>query len=116
MPVSASPLCVTDAGGQTTVCFTGFPTLNEDNAAAMGEALSALIEGPGQPNLVLDLSAVGFLTSVALGKFITFNGRVQARGGRLTLVNLRPTIRKVFSVSRLDRVLNIRETDEIQAA
>ena len=102
--------------GQTTVCFAEFPALNEDNAATVSEALSALIEGRDRPDLVLDLAAVGFLTSLVLSKFLTLNGQLRAGGGQLTLVNLRPTVRKVFALSRLDRILNIRETDEVQAA
>ena len=114
--IPSPPLRVTDEGGQTTVCFAELPALTEDNVTAVGDALTALIESRDRQDYVFDLAAVGFLTSIVLSKFITLNGRVRARGGRLTLVNLRPTIRKVFTISRLDSVLNIRDTDEVQAA
>jgi hypothetical protein len=37
----------------------------------------------------------------------TFNGRVRAAGGRLTLLNPTPVVREVFQITRLDTVLEV---------
>ncbi len=62
---------------------------------------------PVAPGLVLDLSAVEFVSSTALARFLRLDREVRAGGGRLSLVNVRPAVFRVFVVSRLDRVLDV---------
>jgi anti-anti-sigma factor len=101
-------LHVVREGGRTTARFARPTSLTEEAAEAAGRELAALLEHPSPPHLTLDLGAVEFLASLALAKFLALNVRVRARGGRLALTNLRPDVRRVFAVTRLDTVLDIR--------
>ena len=74
----------------------------------LGRELYELIEERVRRKLVLDFSEVEFFSSAAIGKLISLNGKVKARGGMLKLCNVRPEILEVFEVCRLDRVFDIR--------
>lgn len=52
----------------------------------------------GRPELVVDLSGVGFAGSAALGGFLA----LRRQGARLIFCNVDPTVREVFRVSKLE--------------
>ena len=81
-------------------------SLTEADAEAFDRELAAF-RAAANPGLALDLSAVEFLTSMALSRFVVLDRELRAGGGRLSLVNLRPAVRRVFAVSRLDAVLDV---------
>jgi anti-anti-sigma factor len=56
----------------------------------------------GSPDVVVDLSGVGFAGSAALGNFVALNRGTRQRGGRLVLCNVDPTVREVLRASKLD--------------
>ena len=56
---------------------------------------------------VLNFSTVDFIGSVALGKLITLDRKVKARGGMLKLSNIRPQVYERFKICRLDRLFDI---------
>ena len=62
------------------------------------------------PDLVLDFSSAGFLSSAALGKLITLDKKVRAAGGSLKLRNVPPEIYEVFRITRLNRFFEIEHT------
>lgn len=111
MPTSSTsmPFRLSEADGRITLQFHRFTALDSSNVDDVGDAILSVLEDRVEPDLWLDLASISFLTSMALSKFLTVDSRARALGGRLTLINLKPDIRKVFKVSRLDQVLNIRE-------
>jgi anti-sigma B factor antagonist len=56
------------------------------------------------PRLVVDLSGVTYIDSSGLALFIEAMQRVQAYGGSFRLCSLRPTVRTIFDIARLDQV------------
>jgi anti-anti-sigma factor len=77
--------------------------------AADAEALDRELAGAraaASPGLALDLSAVAFLSSTALTRLVELDRELRARGGRLSLVNVRADVRQVFAVTRLDALLD----------
>ena len=62
--------------------------------------------------VVLDLSRVMILPSLALGLLVQISNTCKSRGQRLKLVGLQPQIRQVFSITRLDRVFQFADTVE----
>src|SRR4051812_15039902 len=94
----ASLLRVTTTGGHMSATFPPATRLTEDNVETVAREFAALIAGREQPRVLLDLGTIDYLTSVALSKFLALNKQVRAAGGQLTLVNLQPQIRQVFTV------------------
>lgn len=59
-------------------------------------------------NLLLNFSGVGFLSSSVLGKLITLNKRMKAKGGQLKLCELKPEILELFTLTNLTKIFDIR--------
>jgi anti-sigma B factor antagonist len=67
-----------------------------------------LVEGNEGLVLVLDLSAVSFLDSTALGTMVGAVRRLRETGGELRLVLPDSPARRIFELTSLDQVLEIR--------
>ena len=105
-------LNVIDHGVTTVVHFAYKTSLTEDHAEAFGREIADLIACRSRQTLSFDLGPLDFVSSVGLSMFVGLNGRIRAAGGQLILINLKSTIRRVFAVSRLDRLLDI-QTDPL---
>lgn len=66
----------------------------------------------GARALVVDLSEVTFVDSMALGVLLGATKRMRAKGGHVRLVVARPEVRRIFEITLLDRVLAIDATRE----
>ena len=82
------------------------PRITEENAAAVGRSLGPVTEVPAA-RVHLDLAGVEYVTSIGLVELIILNKKLRAAGARLTLVNLRPDVRKALASTRLDTVLDV---------
>lgn len=104
-------LTVSENGVVTVVRFIDKKILDESNIQEMGEELFRLVEKENRKLMLLNFANVEFLSSAALGKLITLDKKVKAHGGRLKLSNIRPEIREVFTITRLDKLLDIKENE-----
>jgi anti-sigma B factor antagonist len=71
--------------------------------------LTAAIES-GAPGVVVDLSRVTFLDSMALGVLLGALKLLRARGGELHLVVPTPELRRIFELTLLDEVFALART------
>ena len=78
-------------------------------APALRERLQELV-GDTTPTVVVDLSAVSFLDSTALGVLVGAHKRCREAGGQLRLVITEPRILKVFEITGLTEIFPIFET------
>lgn len=69
---------------------------------------TALDEGDGK--VVIDLTAVTFMDSTTLGVLIGAHNRVREIGGALGLVCSDERVRRVFSITGLDKVFTLHDT------
>ncbi len=60
------------------------------------------VQQKGRPDVVVDLSGVGFAGSAALGNFVALQRSVRQAGGRFLFCNVDPTVTEVFRASKLD--------------
>jgi anti-anti-sigma factor len=71
--------------------------------------------GAGSVQLVvIDLSKVTIVPSMALGLLVQMSNKCKAREQRLKLAGVPPQVRQVFSITRLDRVFQF--ADSVDAA
>jgi anti-sigma B factor antagonist len=80
-------------------------------APELRERMNRTIDA-GTTAIVVDLSDVTFVDSMALGVLLGATKRMRAAGGRLRLVVARPETRRIFEITLLDRVLEIDATRE----
>ncbi|MFI5455877.1 MAG: STAS domain-containing protein [Isosphaerales bacterium] len=59
-------------------------------------------KGHGRPEVVVDLSGVGFAGSAALGIFVALQRLARQNGGKIVFCNVDPTVSEVFRASKLD--------------
>ena len=70
-----------------------------------------LAEVPDAARLVIDLRLTTFLDSVTLARFVHTSRRLRRAGGRLVLAEARaPSVRRVLSITQIDRALSYAET------
>ena len=75
-------------------------------APELRERITAVID-EGTSSLLLDLSGVTFVDSMALGVILGGMKRLRAKGGRLRLVVPQQDVRRIFEITLLDHVLDI---------
>ena len=67
---------------------------------------------PRAPLVILDLSRVAIVPSLALGPLMHIAGKCARRKQRLKLAAAQPQVRKVFALTRLDEVFDFADTVE----
>lgn len=86
--------------------------LDESNIQELGRALFDLVEVDHRQKIILDFKEVEYLSSAALGKFITLDKKVKTARGKLRLCSIRPDIYEVFVITRLNKLFDIKENRE----
>jgi anti-anti-sigma factor len=89
------------------VYITDVKILNEVNIQRLYKDVIEVIEKTDQPNVILDFQCVQFMSSAALGAVVRIHKKCKEFNVILKLCNIAPDIRKVFEITRLDRVLDI---------
>jgi anti-anti-sigma factor len=79
--------------------------------ALIDEVNTAAAENPGKP-LVLDFLKVEFIPSSVLGALVRIAQSTRLDGRRFYLIRVDRRVRGTLSVTRLDKVLEVRETVE----
>jgi anti-sigma B factor antagonist len=105
-------LDIEEVGDVTVARFIDKKILDENNIQIIGNQLFGLVEEDGRKKIVLDFTNVEYLSSAALGKLITMDKKVKASGGKLRLCNIRKDIYEVFAITRLNKVFDIRNTQD----
>jgi anti-anti-sigma factor len=101
-----------DFGDVTVVRMKTPKVLDDDTIRAVFDPIYSLVSGMGRNNLVLNLAAVEFLPSMALGKLIMLNRKVQAANGRLALCQLTATVQEILVSTNLNKLFHIYTTEQ----
>jgi anti-sigma B factor antagonist len=90
--------------------------LDAQTAPTLKNSFAEIIRD-GRQDIVLDLTAVDFMDSSGLGAVVGAYKQVRIGKGDLRIAGLQPVVRKVFELTRLDRVFRIFDsTDQAVAA
>lgn len=65
------------------------------------------INAEGEKNIIIDLSETRYCDSSGLSAILIGNRLCKGAGGRLILVGLIGTVKKLISISQLDKILTI---------
>jgi serine/threonine-protein kinase RsbW len=91
--------------GGAVIALVHTTRISEDNAQDVKQRL-ADAQGPGKP-IVLDLSAVGFMSSIGIGIITSLLKQTKASGTKLAIHGVQPAIAQVFKLTSLNRLLPI---------
>jgi anti-sigma B factor antagonist len=81
--------------------------------AQLQESLQRLVDA-GDRHLVVDLTGVGFMDSSGLGVLVTIFKALREGDGRLGLAAAQPAVRRVLSITSVDRAIEV--YDSVEAA
>jgi anti-sigma B factor antagonist len=91
----------------TVVRFEDVQINSEESIRSIGDRLLGLIEAGEGTKLLLDFSAVRFVSSSMMAKLVHLKRKGAAAHGQVKLCCLAPYLRTVFEVSRLNRLFEI---------
>ncbi|MFO0011841.1 MAG: STAS domain-containing protein [Planctomycetota bacterium] len=103
---------VVEDAGVSIVNFIDKKIVDSATIEQLGEELNSLVTVEKKNMILLNFEGVEFMSSAALNKLISLNSKVKASGGRLKLCGLRNEIKEVFTITRLDRVFDLRKTKD----
>jgi anti-sigma B factor antagonist len=95
----------------TAPVFSVHGELDLHEAPALEERIAAAIDR-GAKLIVVDLTHVTFIDSMALGVLLEALKELRLRGGSLRLVVPNPSLRRIFEISLLDRVFTLDSSRE----
>lgn len=96
----------------TIVNFRDASILDALQVQQIGEELYQLVDAKARRKLVLDFTEVKFLSSSALGVLITLRKKAEDIKGEILLCGIRPELRKVFTITNLDKLFRFYDTEE----
>jgi anti-sigma B factor antagonist len=96
----------------TVVNFEDTSILDTLQIELISQTLYDLVENRNQKKLVLDFSKVRFLSSSALGMLISLRNKSKAIKGSLAICALRDDLRKVFTISRLEKLFSFYKNEQ----
>jgi anti-anti-sigma factor len=93
-------------------CLAVFGEVDMGTADQLVAKASALLdEAPA--DLTLDFAGITFLDSAGVKALVSIYQHAFARGCKLTVTNLRPHIRHVLEITRLDEILTLDDPVEV---
>lgn len=104
-------VAVTPIADLAVVRFLDRKIVDSANIEEMGDDLFTIVEKDKFKNVLLNFDGVEFLSSAALNKLIMMDRKVKTAGGKLRLCTLRAEIMEVFTITRLNRVFDIKKTE-----
>lgn len=83
--------------------------IDHTNQSQFEEELLRLIENSEEKEIIVDFSEVELVNSSGLIALVKAYQEAKKRGKSLYLTNVCPSVRMIFEISRLDKVLGIKE-------
>lgn len=96
--------------GDVTIIRLCFNELGLEQREQLKKELYPLIPA-GDKNFVLDLSRVGFLSSLAIALVVFFAKEVRKNNGNIKLCGLTSEAFSIFQLTQLDKVFELYETE-----
>jgi anti-sigma B factor antagonist len=98
-------------GDVVIVRFGDHRILDERAIDLLGDELYAVADQKDCVKLLINFASVERLSTVMLGKLVMLNRKMEHKAGKMKLCEIDPEIRDVFATTKLDRILNIEESE-----
>ena len=106
----APPAVKVEAAGNVLIARLLVRMLDDSAVRALGRAIEDACWSLAPVTIeavVIDMSAVAIVPSLALGLLVRLGDQCQSRRQTLRLASLQPQVRRVFAITRLDSVFEI---------
>jgi anti-sigma B factor antagonist len=96
---------------EVVLAVAGNKLMDDRSCRELAEVVLPAATARRQP-VVLDLSQVRFLPSIAIGALTNLLKDLKAQDQRLVMIHVQPNVRQVFAITKMDRVFELAETLE----
>ncbi len=103
---------VREESGCAVITLDNPVALNDFRSTVFREELYDFVQSRDQPLIVVDLSAVDYLSSSGVAILVGLKRRVDLQGGKLVLARVQPLVFDLLSVMRLNQYFTFAETVE----
>ena len=86
--------------------------LDEQELSLLSRMIEEAMNDQSLQVIALDLQGVQLLPSLSLGKLVEFTNTCKAHQKRLKLAGVSPSLQRVLTLTRLDRILELSESIE----
>lgn len=104
-------LLIEDYAGVTLVTLNDSSILEAPVIEQLGRELYHLTDDLNKQKIILDFTNVKFLSSQALGVLLTLHKKAASIKGSVVLSGLKPELKKVFSLTNLDKIFKFFPND-----
>ena len=109
--MASGGLVISKMLGVTVANFRNSSILDGVAVDAIGKELYPLVDEQACRKIILDVGAVQFLSSSMIGALILLHKKSQAIKGRVVICGLRPKLKEIFKVMKLDKILDFADTE-----
>ncbi len=99
-------------GDVTVVNFTDRKILDEEKIQSIGDDLTQLVENNPNPKIVLNFAQVKYLSSAAIGKFVSIQKKIVAKTGQLVFCCVGEEIFEIFDMLKRYTNFNIQKDEQ----
>ena len=93
-----------------TVLNFSFNEINLDQRERIKKELAEMVQ-KGEKKFVVDLSRVGFVSSLVIATIVFFAKEARKNGGEVKLSGLSNDAYSIFQLTQLDKIFELYETD-----
>ncbi len=108
MPLPPGCLLLDESPPGVSLARLDLERLSETDVERVRAQLGEWAGGRRGQELHLDLGKLEFMTSTGLGLFLSLHQEVREAGGRLRLLNVRESVYELFTLTRLDGIVDVR--------
>jgi len=106
------PLNIQDRGDVVLVTFVQSRILDEASIREVGKAFEGLtLQAAADRKLLLSFRGVEFMSSAMIGKVVQLHKKCKADNIKLKLCDITPQVLEVFTITRLDKLLDIQKDE-----
>lgn len=66
----------------------------------------------GHKNFIFDFSSCSYIDSSGIGLIVNLHKQEKAAGGKLGILKASPKIKEIFSISNMEKVINLYDSEE----
>jgi anti-sigma B factor antagonist len=93
----------------TVINFQNVSVLDSANIESLGRNLMELVEKQDHRKVVLEFSAVRFMSSQALGVLLQLKRAMDPVKGVIVIAGIRPELHKVFKITNLHKLFTFKD-------
>src|SRR4051794_20193181 len=100
----SGPAVIAERKGSAVVATVQVKLLDDNSLKMLSQLIDQNAGADGVSTVIVDLGNVELLPSLGLGMLLQMTTKCKSRHQSLKLANVRPKVRQVFTITKLDRI------------